>query len=71
MMHRLVLFKWIIEGEKEVLHVVEHPFNNLDEAVAFLDTVAIEEYEIAKVFLGDALMHTRDQKHKKHDQNFS
>jgi hypothetical protein len=69
--HRLVLFKWLLQGEKEVLSIVEHPFNDLDSAVKFLDTVAKEDYEIAKVFCGDSLLHVRDQKHKKHDQNFS
>jgi hypothetical protein len=69
--HRLVLFKWLTQGDKEVLSITEHPFNNLESAVKFLDTVAKEDYEIAKVFLGDSLMHVRDQKNKNHDQNFS
>ena len=71
MTFRLTLFKWIKTDEKEILNIVEHPFDTLDEATKFLDQLAEEEYEIAKVFYGDSLAHSRDRKHKKHDQNFS
>jgi hypothetical protein len=71
MTFRLTLFKWIKTDEKEILNIVEHPFEDLDSATKFLDTLAEEEYEIAKIFLGDALVHSRDRKHRKHDQNFS
>jgi hypothetical protein len=71
MTFRLTLFKWIKTDEKEILNIVEHPFNTLEEATKFLDGVSENEYEIAKVFLGDSLVHSRDKKHRKHDQNFS
>jgi hypothetical protein len=71
MKFRLTLFNWVKTEEKEVLNIVEHPFDTLEEATKFLDGLADGEYEIAKVFLGDSLAHVRDRKHKKHDQNFS
>lgn len=72
MTHRLVLFKWIMEGEKEVLNIVEHPFKDLEAAIKFLDEeVAVEEYEVAKILEGDALCHTRKHHHHHVDCNFS
>jgi hypothetical protein len=71
MTHRLVLFNWLVRDEKEVLDIVEHPFDSLEEATSFLDTLAESEYQIAKIFVGDSLVHTRDRKKQHHDQNFS
>lgn len=70
MTHRLVLFKWVHTLEKEELQIIQHEFKGHEEAIAFLDGVVEAEYDIAKIFLGDSLVHTRDRK-KHHHHDFS
>jgi hypothetical protein len=62
MVHRLLLFKWIQKEEKEELQIIEKDFKGKKEAIAFLDTIVETEFDIAKIFLGDSLVHTRDRK---------
>ena len=68
--HILVLFKWIMKEEKEELRIIQKEFKGKKEAIAFLDTITETEYDLAKIFLGDSLVHMRDRKEHNH-QNFS
>ena len=72
MTHRVVLFKWLLQDEKEVLNIVEYPFKTVEEAIKFLDEEVEEtEYDVAKILFGDELCHVRQRRHHHHDQNFS
>lgn len=66
MRHRLVLFKWVVVGEKEILRIVDHYADSLGEAKNLLEATEELEYDIAKIFLGDALLHTKDIKNRHH-----
>jgi len=62
MTNRLTLFKWTVKDQKEELNVIEHPFETTEEAIKFLDGLPEGNYDIAKIFLGDSLVHMRDTK---------